>query len=404
MTVGEDGDAILWVVRGAAAETLSGHTGSAFSPHIADDGNTIYTASLDGTVLIWDLSGGRRLGRDPEPATAPLRAELRRAAPRARAARRPPQRRRDADADAPPGFPVVEDSGIERPGLCRGRRLPARKPPVGGGRHVRLGRPGGRGPRHRGEDGWRGTRATRYRGTTTGNVIWTPGVSADGRLVATGSKDGEVRFWSMPDGRPQGAPLRFPYGGGRRAAQSRRAAVVDGAAHPRRRAGPGGDLERPAAPAWRRCDQPPAPPVRASAPTGGASRSATRAGRVLLYSTATWKPVTGTLTGGTAGWLTFSPDSRTLAAGNSDGTVRLWDVRSGQALAAPAAGPAQLGRRADVHARGHAPHRRTGQRPRVPLGHPARVAHQARMLGRRPPAHPRRVEGVPPRRDYDPAC
>ena len=48
--------------------------------------------------------------------------------------------------------------------------------------------------------------------------------------------------------------------------------------------------------------------------------------------------MTDTLTGGKASWLTFSPDSRTFAAGNADGTVRLWDVRSGQALAAPLPG------------------------------------------------------------------
>ena len=49
-----------------------------------------------------------------------------------------------------------------------------------------------------------------YRGKTTANPIWTPGMSADGRLLATGSSDGEVRFWSMPDGRQQGAPLQIP--------------------------------------------------------------------------------------------------------------------------------------------------------------------------------------------------
>src|SRR5204863_1949335 len=54
----------LWDVRQAAAgEMLSGHARSAFSPQIADDGKTLYTASLDGTVLIWDLVGRRRLGQ-----------------------------------------------------------------------------------------------------------------------------------------------------------------------------------------------------------------------------------------------------------------------------------------------------------------------------------------------------
>jgi WD40 repeat protein len=44
------------------------------------------------------------------------------------------------------------------------------------------------------------------------------------------------------------------------------------------------------------------------------------------------------LSGGKAGWLAWSPDSRTLATGNADGSVRLFDVASGQALGAPLPG------------------------------------------------------------------
>jgi WD40 repeat protein len=46
----------------------------------------------------------------------------------------------------------------------------------------------------------------------TANPIWTPGISADGSLLATASKDGTVRLWSRPDGRALAGPLRFPYG------------------------------------------------------------------------------------------------------------------------------------------------------------------------------------------------
>jgi WD40 repeat protein len=51
VTTGEDGEVILWDVAAAAeAETLTGHTNSAFSPQLADRGATLYTASLDDTV------------------------------------------------------------------------------------------------------------------------------------------------------------------------------------------------------------------------------------------------------------------------------------------------------------------------------------------------------------------
>jgi WD40 repeat protein len=56
------------VKSGGAIETLEGHTaalwGSAFSP----DGRTLYTASDDSNVIIWDVAGDRgleRTGSDP---------------------------------------------------------------------------------------------------------------------------------------------------------------------------------------------------------------------------------------------------------------------------------------------------------------------------------------------------
>jgi WD40 repeat protein len=239
----------------------------------------------------------------------------------------------------PRSFPVVEGNGIEGPGFVEGIAfLPGSHLLVVGGTYGSVAL----------VDVDRGTVVKRlaghkrefsYRGKTTANPIWTPGVSADGRLVATGSSDGEVRFWSMPDGRPQGAPLRFPYGGIADAQLSPDGRLLSAAPVTR-------DTVQDRVEIW---NVPQRRRVATLRPTAGASSarfspdgrrlavSDTR-GRVLLYSTATWKPVTGTLTGGKAGWLTFSPDSRTFAAGNADGTVRLWDVRSGQALAAPLPG------------------------------------------------------------------
>jgi WD40 repeat protein len=54
----------LWdAAARSAGETLSGHGGRVLSQAVSRDGSTLYTASLDGTVLAWDLSQRRRFGR-----------------------------------------------------------------------------------------------------------------------------------------------------------------------------------------------------------------------------------------------------------------------------------------------------------------------------------------------------
>ena len=81
---------------------------------------------------------------------------------------------------------------------------------------------------------------------------------------------------------------------------------------------------------WRR--------LRAVSPDGGFLAVGDIPGRVQVYATATWKPVTPSFAGGGATRATFTRDGRKLATGNTDGTVRLWDVASGQGRRAPGAG------------------------------------------------------------------
>ncbi len=62
VTTGDDGQVIVWgVTSHKLMETFAGHGGGV--PAQANDGRTLYTASLDGTIFGWDLSGTRRLGR-----------------------------------------------------------------------------------------------------------------------------------------------------------------------------------------------------------------------------------------------------------------------------------------------------------------------------------------------------
>jgi WD40 repeat protein len=168
-------------------------------------------------------------------------------------------------------------------------------------------------------------------GQVTGNEIWTPGVSADGRLLATTSTDGTVNLWSLPNGRRLGAPLHFgsasdgqlsPDGRWLSVQALNRATVPDRLeiwdVRTRRRAHV---LRLPGGVAYGRFS-----------PDGRLLAVADLQHRMHLYSTRTWAPATDFVVDGGASWAAFSPDSATLATGGGDGNVRLFDVANGQLL------------------------------------------------------------------------
>ena len=53
----------LWDVESATPrETLRGHSASVRQPVFSPDGETLYTASDDGTAIAWDVDGSRAAG------------------------------------------------------------------------------------------------------------------------------------------------------------------------------------------------------------------------------------------------------------------------------------------------------------------------------------------------------
>ena len=302
---------------------------------VSRDGRTLYTAGLDGAILVWDLVGTRRLGR-PVEAGGPNRARS--------TLSHDGRRLATGHAD---GTIVVVDLG--EPARSRRFAVVPGGGAVAGLRFV----PGSRlavvlGPNE----------FTALVDTETGRVVRTlerrlgsdydtesvtPGMSADGSLLATpkGTLGGtiEVALGSAE------WPSRRPAAAGR-SRDSRRAV------EPRRRLATvalanggheGGSIE-----AWdvrtrrrvQRLDFAGLPVFARFSPNGKLFAVGNRSGETRIYKTATFKPITRVLAGDAGGirGAAITPNNRTLATGSETGAVQLWDIPSGQALGAPLPG------------------------------------------------------------------
>jgi WD40 repeat protein len=168
--------------------------------------------------------------------------------------------------------------------------------------------------------------------------IATLAFSPDGRVLATGGREGTVRFWDISGGQPVGAPLAGHTG-----------AVFGVAFSP--------DGQRLATASddttvrlWDiRSGQPVGAPLTghtgavfsvAFSPDGQRLATASDDTTVRLWDTRSGQSVRGPLTGHTDQvWsVAFSPDGQRLASASSDKTVRLWDIRTGQPVGAPLTG------------------------------------------------------------------
>ena len=176
-------------------------------------------------------------------------------------------------------------------------------------------------------------------------VVGTPGISADGRLLAlpqdVGGNQIYVGLWTLPNGRPFGAPLRVDYElrDAQLSPDGRELLVV---------VVKNADLQSGAVEAWdvhtrrrlRRLHFARLPAFARFSPNGRRFAVGNRYGETRVYDTATFKPVTRILSGhaGAIVEATITRDGQTLATGSETGAVQLWDIPTGQSLGAPLPG------------------------------------------------------------------
>jgi WD40 repeat protein len=309
----------------------------AFSP----DGRTLYTASLDSTVIIWDVAGDRRFGR-------PFSTRLRTLPPR-ESSPSPfalsPDGASLAVARLDGRVDLIDAETLRRTGGFEAfDRTPATAieySPDGGWLAVA----GGRGlvglwDARSGErigpllDAPRGACADPGSMFTVPRCLYATVLGAleigPGNLLATASLAGDVRTWDLSERAPIGPQVRLP-------------PLVTGLAISRdgsqlaipfgyRRAGMDGVEVLDVQSGERVARLPAEAEVRSVAfsPDGSLLATGQVDGTARLWATDGWRLVGPPLEAGRGFVLgvAFSPDGRTLATSSDNGTVTLWDVES----------------------------------------------------------------------------
>ena len=338
LTVSEDRTVGVWDVESSALrETLVGHQSDVNSLAISPDSRTAYTSGADGRTIVWDIAGDRRLAQPFEVApfvvendefpialaTSPDGRTLAVAQDDGDVSLVDTRTLRERDTiDVMDQFVAAVDFSPD------GRLLAV----TGGGGKVSL---------------WdaRTLRpaepATLDGFTTTSQELE---FSPDGRLLAGAQlgtfqpgrpgADASVVVWDVRTGKPTGggfdnlvsASLAFSPDGRLIAA----ADIIEGQA---------GTEVRDARTGKRITKLPTEDLIRSVAftPDGRLLATGQYDGKVILWSTDSWKPVGELLEGheGRVINVDFSPDGRTLATSSEDGTVRLWDVASRKPVGSP---------------------------------------------------------------------
>jgi WD40 repeat protein len=330
LTSGEDSTAIVWDVgRVAAEERFTGHAGRLGALAIAPGDATAYTASVDGSLISWDLTGTRGFGQafragakfDGTPAVSispdgRLLATAGRDGTVSLVDTRTLQRRTLAVlGDAPPYGPLQPTFSSNSTLVVTGRHGLVERV------DLRTGRITDRLPGHQVD-------------------VFAPVVSRNGRVLVAGAGDG-LRVWDLRTLRPLGGPITLwtpgSYAVDPRA--SRLAATVgsgstidllDRSTHRRlaRLTVDGSDIE-----------------ASAFSPDGRLLAAASHDGRVQIFSVsrrAATAPAFDALAGAVAS-VAFSPDGKTLVATGQNGQIRLWDVGTREPIGAPLPAPEGVG-------------------------------------------------------------
>jgi WD40 repeat protein len=353
LTSGDDARVRIRPVDGPGrVETFEGHAGRITGLALSPDGRAAYTASLDGTVIMWDLAGARRFGRvfSPDP---PARETI------PGASLQTGEERGYVSDELGYNFGATPEGALIAIGRPDGNvhlvdtrtlRFVRRIHAVDGAQVVGLEiAPDRRTLAVTGQDG-----SVRLWDANTGRSIsdrlvatadqweWSPSFSADGRWLATAGLDGGVRLWDarghklvrelrydgmLPEDvalRPDGKVLVVP--------------VSDGPG-----TGSVDVLSVPTLERLRRIDMTWARVARFSA-DGRLLVPTDNEGRAQIHDGRTFAARGAALIGHAGAVFTadFSPDDRLLATSSTDGTVRLWDTATGRPIGAPLPGLANV--------------------------------------------------------------